>query len=513
MAKKKNKGFTESCSPKGTMNFGIVGCGKNSEKFLEILRDESFPCTNFNIAAICDKDPDARACEIARTMGATTTDDCRDLLKMDNVDVVVDMRGDRELMSEMVRNTPEKMGIMDKNAAMRLMNFISLNAEKILSDQKAFFEKVSSALLFRQTNASILILNKDFTIYDANDVFLEGFGKTKQEVVGLPCYIVTRGMDTPCPVENSDFRCPMVETLQTGESAFVIQEIPISRDNVMYCNVATYPMKDPDGNVVRIIELRRNVTNEISTRWEKRIRDLKADMRMTIQEDRMISLGKLVASCVHEINNPIQGMLTFSHLMIDMLKAGLTDQENLKKFNDFLSMMSNELERCGSIVSGLLSFSRESPMEYKDVVVNDVFNSVLMLTRHKIELQNIRLFEEIPKTPLIVRGDTNQLQQCFLNLVFNAIEAMPGGGELYVDLKRVPRKKQAKLEVRDTGYGISDTNLDHIFDPFFTTKKEGEGTGLGLSIVYGVVKNHGGTIRVESKPKQGATFTVHLPIE
>ena len=513
MAKKKNKGFTESCSPKGTMNFGIVGCGKNSEQFLEILRDESFPCTNFNIAAICDKDPDAHACEIARTMGAMTTDDCRDLLKMDNVDVVVDMRGDRELMSKMVRNTPEKMGIMDKNAAMRLMNFISLNAEKILSDQKAFFEKVSSALLFRQTNASILILNKDFTIYDANDVFLKGFGKTKQEVVGLPCYMVTRGMDTPCPVENSDFRCPMVETLQTGESAFVIQEIPISKDNVMYCNVATYPMKDPDGNVVRIIELRRNVTNEISTRWEKRIRDLKADMRMTIQEDRMISLGKLVASCVHEINNPIQGMLTFSHLMIDMVKEGLTDRENLGKFNDFLTMMSNELERCGSIVSGLLSFSRESPMEYKDVVVNDVFNSVLMLTRHKIELQNIRLFEDISKTPLIVRGDTNQLQQCFLNLVFNAIEAMPGGGELYVDLKRVPRKKQAKLEVRDTGYGISDTNLDHIFDPFFTTKNEGEGTGLGLSIVYGVVKNHGGTIRVESKQKQGATFTVHLPIE
>ncbi len=513
MKKTGTEEIPESFPGKNGINFGVIGCGENTRKFVEILKSESFPYSNIKVAAICDLAPAPERCELARKMGVPVTGDYRDFFAMPGLDAIVDMTGDRKILSEVARQAPEHMGIIGKNMAIRLMNFITLNEEQILTEQKAFFEKVSSALLFRQTNASILVLNKDFTIHDVNDGFLKQFKKSKAEVIGSLCYRVTRGLQTPCPGEGEDFMCPMVETLRTGESAFVIQEFPVSEENVVYCNVATYPLKDPDGNIVRIIELRRNVTDEISSRWKRRIEDLKANMRTTIQEDRMISLGKLVASCVHEINNPIQGMLTFGHLMRDMVDEGLSGREDLEKFRKFLSLMCKELERCGDIVSGLLSFSRESPMEFRDVALNDVVESVLVLTRHKIELQDIRLSEKLSKTPLVVRGDANHLQQCFLNLVFNAIEAMPEGGELAVTLNRVRGKKLARIEVRDTGYGISERNLDHIFDPFFTTKKEGEGTGLGLSVVYGVVKNHGGNVAVESKPGKGAAFTVALPIQ
>lgn len=379
-------------------------------------------------------------------------------------------------------------------------------------DQKSMFEKMSWNPLFQQANASVVVLNTDYTIFDANDAFMKLVKRPKQDVLGSFCYKITRELDSPCPQIYPHLKCPMSETLRTGETTFVIQEIPVSDDQVAYFNTVTYPLKDQNGRITRVIELWRNITEEISSKWEKRIRDLEANMRMTIQEDRMISLGKLVASCVHEINNPIQGILTFSHLMQEMLEDGMTEGD-IEKFKQFLSIMSNELERCGSIVSGLLSFSRESTMECRDISLKELLESVIMLTKHKMELQKIELVRKFSKDTLVVQGDANQLQQCFLNLIFNAIEAMPEGGVLTAVLKPVRSDRKVHLEIRDTGYGISKENMEHIFDPFFTTKAEGEGTGLGLSIIYGVVKKHGGNIKVKSKPGKGSSFTIYFPTQ
>lgn len=384
--------------------------------------------------------------------------------------------------------------------------------DEISENQKSMFETMSWNFIFQQAKASVLVLNTDYTIFDANDVFLNLVKKSKKEVLGSFCYKITRGLDSPCPQKHPHLKCPMAETLKTGESTFVIQDIPISKDRVSYFNTVTYPLKDQNGKIERVVELWRNVTEEIFSKWKKHIRDLEANMRMTIQEDRMISLGKLAASCVHEINNPIQGMLTFSHLMQDMLVDGLR-QEDIAKFKQFLSLMSNELERCGKIVSGLLSFSRESVMEYRDISLKEVLESVIMLTRHKMELQKIELITKISDELVIVRGDANQLQQCLLNLIFNAIEAMLEGGELTVILQPLKYKRTAKIEIRDTGYGISEEDMEHIFDPFFTTKPEGEGTGLGLSIIYGVVKKHGGNIKVKSRLGKGSSFILYFPTQ
>ena len=272
--------------------------------------------------------------------------------------------------------------------------------------------------------------------------------------------------------------------------------------------MVTYPVKDPKGEIRQVIEIWRDITEVLSSRWEKRVKELKADLNKLVQEDRMISLGKLAASCVHEINNPIQGLLTFSDLMQKMLAQGAPKKADLDQFKQFLSLMSEELIRCGEIVSGLLSFSRQSPMEYKNMDLNPVIHAVLALTRHRMELQNVRLTTRLSQEPLVIRGDANHLQQCFLNLVFNAIEAMPEGGNLDVLSRPEVGEKRVVVEIRDTGYGIADEALDHIFDPFFTTKPEGEGTGLGLSIVYGIVKNHGGNIRVDSRLGQGTSFVL-----
>jgi len=248
-----------------------------------------------------------------------------------------------------------------------------------------------------------------------------------------------------------------------------------------------------------VIEIGRDITKELSHRWQKRVKALKADMSKLIQEDRMVLLGKLSASCAHEINNPIQGLLTFSDLMQDMIEDPDMRSEKWERFRQYLSIMSRELLRCGNIVSGLLSFSRESVIEYIDVDLNEILEAVLSLTRHKMELQDIQLSACLAEHPLWVKGDASHLQQCFLNLIFNALEAMPDGGRLQVSTAVADSVKQPTVKIKDSGCGISKKNIDQIYDPFFTTKAEGKGTGLGLSIVYGVVKNHGGTIRVKSQ--------------
>jgi signal transduction histidine kinase len=278
-----------------------------------------------------------------------------------------------------------------------------------------------------------------------------------------------------------------------------------------YCDLVTYPVKNANGEIIKIIEICRDITKELSSRWEEKVQQMKQDFSYLIQEDRMISLGKLVASCVHEINNPIQGLLTFSRLMENILAKGPPTPADLEEFQEYLSLMTPELERCGKIVSGLLSFSRETDLEYTRLNLNEVLQAVIALTRHKLELQGIKLATQFHPAELWVRGNPSRLEQCLLNLVFNAMEAMPEGGNLGVASELDPAQNQVQVEIRDTGSGIQAQNLSHIFDPFFTTKEAGQGTGLGLSIVYGIVKNHSGDIRVESEVGQGSSFLLKFP--
>jgi two-component system NtrC family sensor kinase len=204
-------------------------------------------------------------------------------------------------------------------------------------------------------------------------------------------------------------------------------------------------------------------------------------------------------------------LLIFSRLMENILAKGPPSSEDLAEFQEYLSLMTPELERCGKIVSGLLSFSRETDLEYKRINLNEVLQAVIALTHHKLELQGIKLATHFHPAELWVRGNASRLEQCLLNLVFNAVEAMPEGGNLDVVSALDPARNQVQLEIQDTGSGIQAENLSHIFDPFFTTKAAGQGTGLGLSIVYGIVKNHSGDIRVESEVGQGSSFLLKFP--
>jgi two-component system NtrC family sensor kinase len=495
-----------------TINLAIVGGGRACKFFLFLLRSESFAYLKVNIVGVCDINPEAEGLVLAKKLGIYTTNNFQDLFKLKNLDSIIELTGSKEVLLDIIRLRPKEIGVIEHNIGRLLRSLFEVNQRLKSAEEQLAFEKQFSDFLIHQSTAAIVIINTDFTIVELNEPYLKAVNKSKEEVIGKHCYQISHGFSVPCSSAQPGMKCPMVETLRTRMSSHVIHDHPHPEKGSTFCDLVALPLLDRNGEISRIIEVWRDITDEVSHSWTKHIKEMKSDLQKLVQEDRMISLGKLVASCVHEINNPIQGLLTFTYLMLEILAERKPSPEDIEQFKHHLLFMSKELERCGNIVSGLLSFSRENPKEFKEIDLNDVLNSVITLTRHKMVLRNIELTTHLYQGLLIIRGDERELQQCFLNLIFNAIEAMPKGGKLQILSELESDKKNVRVEIRDTGYGISKENLEHIFDPFFTTKGEGEGTGLGLSIVYGITKNHKGNIRINSKVEEGSTFVLTFPV-
>ncbi|MGB9498580.1 MAG: response regulator [Dissulfuribacterales bacterium] len=237
-----------------------------------------------------------------------------------------------------------------------------------------------------------------------------------------------------------------------------------------------------------------------------------ADQTQMLHQDKMMSLGRLAASVVHEINNPLAGILNYIHLMQKILKRGRLSEADQEKFSKHLELIGSETSRCAKIISNLLSFSRSSRSIFKLFDIEELLNRCRELSQHKLKLQNIRFTVSAGSNLPALKGDVNQLQQCIINLIFNAADAMQNGGFLNVSADYDAGQRKVNIFIKDTGSGICESDLPHIFEPFFTTKKDGYGVGLGLSTVYGIIKRHNGNITVDSQIDKGSTFQIELPV-
>jgi two-component system NtrC family sensor kinase len=239
---------------------------------------------------------------------------------------------------------------------------------------------------------------------------------------------------------------------------------------------------------------------------EERTQQLTKMQAHLIQSEKMASMGQLAASIAHEVNNPLSGVLIYNQLLTKKITRG---DFNREAFLDYLSKMEHELSRSTKLIRSLLDFSRQSEPKIKEVNVNEVLNRALELAIHAGSKENTRVEKDLQSLPTFM-VDPDQLEQVFVNLIMNALQAMPGGGKL--SLRTFLENGELKIAVRDTGCGIPPENLDKIFTPFFSTKKEVKGVGLGLSVVYGIIQGLKGEIEVKSKVGEGTTFTVRLPM-
>ena len=221
------------------------------------------------------------------------------------------------------------------------------------------------------------------------------------------------------------------------------------------------------------------------------------------QADKLASIGQLSAGIAHGINNPLGIILGYTQLLMRGEDAATERYADLKT-------IEKHTKNCKSVLEDLLNFARSSKTEKEAIKIDETIDEVLNFIEHHSELYHIEIKRDYDKKmpPLLL--DEKKMKQAFMNLIMNAKDAVGESGTISLSTEYNRSTKQVTIKVVDTGHGIEKKNLSRIFDPFFTTKPTGEGTGLGLSVSYGIIKNHGGNIFVESKPGTGTTFTIVL---
>ncbi len=245
--------------------------------------------------------------------------------------------------------------------------------------------------------------------------------------------------------------------------------------------------------------------NSMAFALEERDNAIKEYTKSKIMEtEKLAMIGQLSANVAHELNNPLQGVFTFSHLLLEKLPKDNPDRKYVEKIVE-------QTDRCKTIIRGLLDFARQQKPDITLSNINLVLNDCVSLVENQAIFLNINIEKDFDAKLPNIYIDPSQIERVFLNIIINAAEAMQTIGTLRLETKFDPTVNFIEVHFSDSGPGIKPEDIDRIFDPFFTTKDVGHGTGLGLAISYGIVKEHGGDIEVKSELGKGTTFIVRLP--
>jgi signal transduction histidine kinase len=228
---------------------------------------------------------------------------------------------------------------------------------------------------------------------------------------------------------------------------------------------------------------------------------------MLLQAHKLKAVGTLTAGVAHELNNPINNIMLSASMLYEDYDI-LDDSERKDMAND----MVTESERAQKIVRNLLDFARESGVESEQQDIQDIIENTLRLASNQIKLANVKVKGELAANTPPIFVDRRQVEQVFLNIVLNSLDAMPGGGTLTICCDNAQGNDFISVDFTDTGTGIPEEKISDVFNPFFTTKPDAKGTGLGLAVSLGIIKQHGGDIKVKSQVGEGTTFTVLLPV-
>jgi C4-dicarboxylate-specific signal transduction histidine kinase len=250
---------------------------------------------------------------------------------------------------------------------------------------------------------------------------------------------------------------------------------------------------------------------ETTTEMERREQELRDKQEQLIQAGKLATLGELTTGIAHELNNPLNNIGLFVGNVIDHIELGLAEKERVTMLRDLQNALE-QVRKATEIISHLRTFGRAASVIFEPVSVNDVIERSLSLMQEQLRLRQIGVDLDLAPTHAVVRGNPIQLEQVFINLLTNARDALIDAPRRAIHIASAVQPRLVSVTFADTGPGIPAGLEQRIFDPFFTTKEVGAGTGLGLSITYGIIREHGGTISVESSPGEGARFLIELPL-
>jgi two-component system, NtrC family, sensor kinase len=315
---------------------------------------------------------------------------------------------------------------------------------------------------------------------------VESWNSRLERLTGIPR---SRAVGRPLRELLPSSLCDQLEA-RTGESGVQsLYKYPM-REREATLNIAIAPLVSRDGaRIGRLI-----IFDDITDREELE--------RRLVQADKLSSIGLLAAGVAHEVNTPLAVISTYAQMLAKQISGDAQKAPLLEK-------IARQTFRASEIVNSLLNFSRTSPTELVPLELNKIVRETLTLVEHQLTAAGIQIELSLADSLPRIRGNSGKLQQVCLNLFLNARDAMESGGRLTI--ATAGRDGLARLSVKDSGAGIAPENLARIFDPFFTTKGARKGTGLGLSVSYGIVREHGGDIEVESEPGQGSRFLLSFP--
>ncbi|MEW6067490.1 MAG: PAS domain S-box protein [Nitrospirota bacterium] len=332
--------------------------------------------------------------------------------------------------------------------------------------------------IFESISDMIYFISKDYVIKNINKAVSKRVGKTPEEIIGKKCYEVIHNMDRPWSA------CPHQRTIETKRA--YVEEVEDTYLGGVFITSSS-PIFDIKGEFIGTVNVIRDIT------------ELKRLQQKLVVSERMAALGEVAAKVAHEIRNPLVSIGGFARRLRKKL------DNNLKEYADIIV---REIERLEGILSEILGFVREIKIAKEIVNPNVLMEDIISLKGAEFSEKAITIVKEFGK-PVDIFVDPNRLKEALLNILSNAVQAVGKNGTIYV--KTYVNEESAVFEIKDTGPGIAKENLPFIFDPFFTTKEAG--TGLGLAITHRIVGEHNGRIEVETRPNNGCTFRVLIPLK
>jgi len=362
---------------------------------------------------------------------------------------------------------------------------IGIAVESLQNMEKLLQSKELLQSVFDGITDQVILMDRDFRIRMVNRAYARMYDVDMYEVVGRRCYEIHGSGERPCQ------DCSLKEVLRTRVP--VVQETRCPSPEGIF-QVHCYPTLDESGEVERVIRYVKEVTDQ--KQMEQKIQ----------QTEKLVAMGQLAAGVAHEINNPLGVILCY----VELLKRQLTQMPQGQKD---LVTIEKQARNCKRIVSDLLEFARSGDTSKHIASLNQTLEEVLGMVGEQFKKQGVQIEVDLdPELPQM-EMDTNKIKQVFMNLLMNARQAMDGrDGKMHISTCYSEQESVARVIFWDNGKGIPEYMQDKIFDPFFSTKRTGEGTGLGLSVSYGIVREHGGEISVESRPGEWTRFVIELPV-
>jgi PAS domain S-box-containing protein len=384
---------------------------------------------------------------------------------------------DLEKALQDMRNKKKEVEIINRELQLKIQESDQLTLDLKLSEEyiRNLIDSISLGVIGLERSGAVTHCNREMQNIIGRDLCREG----------ISLFSISPWFDDP------EIRQAFIRTLDTRRPERIAEKTVDRGKGEEYFSYSFFPIESDSGDILDVTLAVENITDR------RRMREQLAEY------EKLSALSQLAMGAAHEINNPLLGISSYLEILADSTEDRDTRNE--------IALVLENVYRISETIRGLLNFARPTPPQFTNIQINHLIEETLSFLSHQPIFRRIKMEKHLPVSLPQVTADLNQIRQVLINIFINAAQSMEKGGRLRVETSKIKFKDMVRIDISDTGSGISEENLKKIFHPFFTTKKN-QGTGLGLSISQRLVRNHSGRISVSSRPGEGTIFSIFLPI-